>query len=161
MAISGHKSVQSLAVYQRTDQAKKLSMGKTLTECLTPKQKQKMILGPPEKEALPSPQELLQITQATENAVAVKENVMSENALVPFEPNFEEHDNIPDFDLLSAICDIEEPKEENKKDTLITQNSAIQPTVANTCTSNVVNQIPRSFFANCQIGTINVNIIKK
>ena len=160
MAISGHKSIQSLAVYQRTDQAKKMSMGRTLTECLTPKQNKKMILPPVEKEPLPAPEKLLEITGATENAVTLKENIMPQNTIVPFKANFEDHDDIPDFDLLSAICDIEDPQGENKNE-VTKNNSAIQPTVANTCTSNVVNQIPRSFFANCQIGTINVNIMKK
>ena len=78
----------------------------------------------------------------------MKENV---NALVPFEPNFE--DDIPDFDLLSAICDIEQAKEKEIPKT-------IQKT-HNMTTSNVINQIPKSFFANCQIGTINLNFVNK
>ena len=94
----------------------------------------------------------MQITGPAESAVSLKENVQPLNAIVPFEANFEDHDDLPDFDLLSAICDIEDAKQE--------ENKIITPNVA-TCTSNVVNKIPKSFFANCQIGTININFIKK
>ena len=152
MALSGHKSVQSLAVYQKTDETKKIQMGKLLAQCLTPKEHMKQILPPQEKDVLQAPESLLQLT---ESASTIKENVTNENAIILFNPNFEDHDEIPDFDLLSAICDIEEPKETNENENVVKPSLAIEPSVANTCTSNVVNQIPRSFFANCQIGTIN------
>ena len=154
MSVSGHKSVQSLAIYQKTDQKKKIEMGKALNGSLTPKQNIKKIMPPPERAALPAPENILQITGPAESAVTLKENVNPMNAMVPFEANFEDHDDIPDFDLLSAICDIENAKEEESAKPNMKQN------VAN-CTSNVVNKIPNSFFANCQIGSININFGKK
>ena len=138
ISISGHKSVQSLAVYQRTDQNKKLEMGKTLGDCLTPKQNMKKILPPPEKPALEAPPKLLEITMPSERALTPRENVIPENAIVPFEPTFD--DDIPDIDLLSAICDIEEGKENTSNNgTVMEKKLEIQTTVA-----NVVTQMPRN-----------------
>ena len=56
---------------------------------------------------------LLQKTGPTESAVTLKENITKKNIIVPFKANFEEYDNIPDFDLLSDICYTDESKEEN------------------------------------------------
>ena len=39
MSVSGHKKVQSLSVYQKTDEKKKVQMGKALCGSLTPKNK--------------------------------------------------------------------------------------------------------------------------
>jgi integrase len=36
MAVTGHKSVQSLSVYQRVHDEEKIQMGKTLSESLVP-----------------------------------------------------------------------------------------------------------------------------
>ena len=44
MAVTGHKSVQSLSVYQRVDDEEKLQMGKTLSESLVPTLKNQLAL---------------------------------------------------------------------------------------------------------------------
>ena len=148
MAISGHKSVQSLSIYQKTAQKEKLEMGNVLFQSVrkpedeilrpdTPK-----LAGIPAMKALPPiPNEMA----ATPISVPVedKENC---GEIVPYEPNFDE-DTVSDMDLLSAICGVEN----------VNQN-----TVATT-TSSMVNNFPRAMFSNCgnvTIGTINFNINK-
>ena len=146
MSVSGHKSIQSLAVYQKTDQKKKIKMGKTLFGSMS-KEPSNQLVAPPQKLALPAPN--IQVAIQSEHA-ATPQPVMNSHGIVHYEPNFE--DGIPDFDLLNAICEMEES---NTPQVPVTMSTS----VANT--SNVVNQIPRALFANCQIGTINLNIVKK
>ena len=134
-----------LAVYQKTDKHKKIQMGKAITGSLTPKQHQRAIMGGAQKKYLEGGHK----EELSQNALTPNDNVMQCNALVPFEPKF--NDDIPDFYLLSTICDFEKTEHEASK-TIETKT---------TTTSNVVNQIPKSFFANCQIGTINLNFVNK
>ena len=106
------------------------------------------------KPPLPHTPSTMQVSVLSEQAVTPKQNV--QDVIIPFEPTFDQDDGIADFDLLSAICDIEDAQNKENKIEIPAPAS-----VVNTCTSNVVNQIPKSFFANCSIGTININIIKK
>ena len=76
--------------------------------------------------------------------MANKENKAHE--IQPFEPNFND-DDVSDIDLLSALCGFEN------------QNVSVPLTVARTSTV-VSNTAPRSMFANCHIGTLNVTINK-
>ena len=61
MAVSGHKSVQSLAIYQKTDEKKKREMGDVLAQAMTApddqiqQKKFKSLPPPPERLALPAP----------------------------------------------------------------------------------------------------------
>ena len=86
----------------------------------------------------------------SELAVTPKSNVTS--AVVPFEADFPQENDISDINLLSALCGIDENINQNPV--------SVANTVANTMTtSNII--IPKSMFANCQIGTINFTITKK
>ena len=159
MSVSGHKSVQSLAIYQKTKDREKIQMGKALFQAMTRNEedidvnkKPKKIEGPREKPAIMPPQPFTSNTMATqaENAVTAytpqqnKENVSAQ--IVPFEPNFDQ-DDLSDTDILNAICGV-------------TEN--VTTTLSNTSnTSNVLNSIPKTMFANCQIGSININFGKK
>ena len=155
MSVSGHKSMQSLAIYQKTKDKKKIQMGKALFQSMTRNEDE--IDVTPNKKELPAPcknQAIMPAPQkkqtTTETAIAPytplqnKENVTAE--MVLFEPNFGE-DDLSDMDILSAICGVPE----------------ITTTVSNTSntTSNVLNTIPKAMFANCQIGSININFGKK
>ena len=71
-----------------------------------------------------------------------KENISV--GLVPFEPNFDDDDDLSDMDILSAICGV--PDE-------------VQTTISKM--SNVLTNIPKAMFANCQIGSINITFAKK
>ena len=144
MAVSGHKSLQSLAIYQKTDNKKKIQMGKKLTESV------KTSTNLPALPQAPSTMQLAIQSKPSEMAVTPKTNM--ENAVVPYEPSFNDDCDLPDFDLLSALAEFEE-----KNDANMVQNS-VSTTLANT---NVLNQIPKALFANCHIGTINLNIVKK
>ena len=154
MSVSGHKSVQSLAVYQKTDK-KKIKMGKTMFNSMTGKENelQKIEPGPQIKELPPAPStmQVVAIQNKSETAMTPQPNVASE--IIPFEPNFKE-DGIADIDLLSAICGVEANINSPAKPPVTLSNN-----VENT--SNVITQIPKSFFTKCHIGTINLNIIQK
>ena len=155
MAISGHKSVQSLAIYQKTKENEKIKMGKALFQSMTKSEdeininkNQKENEAPKKLLALPPPQPAKPImTIQSEEAVAPK-NIIEKNveaATVPFEANFEDED-ISDVDLLSALCGVSED---------------ISMTNAITNTRNVVNAVPKGMFANCHIGAINITINKQ
>ena len=148
MSVSGHKSVQSLATYQKTDNKKKIEMGKALFDSMN-KDTNKQLKAPQEKLALPAPESTKQLVVESEVAVTPRA-IMDAHAVIPYEPTFD--DDIPDFDLLNAICEMEQ---NNTPQIPVTMSAS----VANT--SHVVNQIPKALFANCHIGTINLNIVKK
>ena len=130
---------------------KKMEMGKALCgSMLKYQENNQFITAPPQKLALPSAPSTMEVAiQKTQSAVTPKENV--NDNIIPFQPDFKENDDIADFDLLHAICDIEEKEK--------IAEVPVTNTVANT--SNVFNQVPKSFFADCQIGTIDVNIVQK
>ena len=159
MSVSGHKSIQSLAIYQKTKESQKAKMGKALFQSMTVPENQITINGnqkeigkAADKKALPPPE--LQPQTTTERALVpfmpqiqdIKEgekipNVQAE--IVPFEPNFDDGNEISDIDLLSALCGVES-----------------NVSVTNT-TTVVTNPAPCAMFANCHIGTINFTINKK
>ena len=151
MSVSGHKSVQSLSVYQKMDEKKKIEMGEALTKSMKKQEQQAAIAAPPKQLAIEGiankSDQIMRIE--SEYAVTPKQNVST--AIVPFEAEFEQEGDIPDIDLLKAICDMED------MDTM--KNSTVKTTVANT--SNVFNQIPQSLFAHCKIGTVNLNLVQK
>ena len=156
MAVSGHKSVQSLAVYQKTKDTQKIQMGKALFQSMTREEEnidinQRKAIKPPAKlKQLPAPtykndnNNTMMAAQSERALIPVqqKENVLPE--ILPFEAEFD--NDISEIDLLSALCGVE-------------QNISTTTTVTNT--SNVVATAPRAMFANCHIGAININIAKK
>ena len=149
MSVSGHKSVQSLAIYQKTKHNQKVEMGKALFQSM--KVPEENIMEAKKKELPPpNPKKMIEsahvnddMAAQSELAVVPKSNVMP-NA-IPFEADFSEEHDIPDIDLLSALCGINE------------NPVSVANTVANT--SNVM--IPKSMFTNCQIGTINFTFNRK
>ena len=138
MSVTGHKSVQSLTIYQRVQEPKKLEMGNVLhTSLMTPD----ALLAVTAKDTNPNMRAIEQapapsnISKITKN----KDEQPKEDAIIPFEPNFDEHDDVPDFDLLSYIADIQNeelhPIEPKSKQT------------TNTLTSNTMNQRNSPMFA--------------
>ena len=153
MSVSGHKSVQSLAVYQKTDNKKKIKMGKTLSKSMMKENIPKQITGNIQNLPLPAPPPPKQVAIQSEQALVLKQNIMAENSIIPFEPTFDEDQDISDIDLLSALCEFED------KGPKINVPVTMSTSIGNT--SNVLNQTPRGLFANCQIGTINFNLVTK
>ena len=78
MAVTGHKSVQSLTVYQRTDIEEKIAMGHAMGKSLTPKNSAVLALPPPENSslfALPPPEctSIVPIMQECGGSAAISE----------------------------------------------------------------------------------------
>ena len=103
---------------------------------------------------IPKRRELLQSNmQALENMMnpclttTLQMNINTENAVVPFE---EQEQDIPDFDLVSILNDLES----NGK-----QNEANSVSVTTTRTS-VLNTVPKSMFSNGTIQNVTFNIGK-
>ena len=162
MSITGHKSVQSLTRYQRTQDLQKITMGNVMHQALTRQEEniivpRRAILMQNETPPFPqqgnvsfnitSPRRAMAPISFNEPIRPKKENVTNE--IVPFEANFKE-DSIPDFDLVSILNDVE--KEEKTKNTTKPNQTAM------VSTSQVVNNIPKSLFHNCTIQNITFNM---
>ena len=105
MLVSGHKSVQSLSVYQKTDEKKKIQMGQALGKSMKKQDSTPAIAPPKEKLAIEPGPSKFQVALQSKTAVMPKDNAPP--AIIPFIPNFQEDEDLADLDLLSAICDIE------------------------------------------------------
>ena len=168
MAVSGHKSVQSLTNYQHTQAKQKINMGKVLYQSITRKEED---MERPELQAkspikaieYPKQQSLNvnaepKIAMAPRNVVAVvpgKENIHASDAVVPFQPDFNE-DGLADFDLVDILNEFE--KNQNNQPA---QNSIENSKVASVnMTTSIVNHVPHAMFSNCNIQNITFNIQK-
>ena len=139
MSVTGHKSVQSLTVYQKTKGDQKMEMGDVLFQSMCKEgaiSRQKAVNPPPKQLALPPP-------------VADKENAI--DVIVPFNPTFEDQE-VPEFDLSSILNDITSGGNRQQP------TGVVQTT--NNNNNNILNNIPRSLFSNCHIGNINFQIQK-
>ena len=150
MSVSGHKSVQSLAIYQKTKDKEKKQMGHALFQSMTRSEDQidanrKKEISQPEKQALQAPPTVMaaQSESAVTLYVPPERNENINVPAIPFEANFDD-DGVSDIDLLSALCGVSE---------------TTSTTVSNT--SNMVNTAPRAMFVNCHIRAINITINKK
>ena len=150
MSVSGHKNVQSLTIYQKTQHKQKAKMGNILFQSMTKPEEEiqvdqpKKLTAPPTQQALPGPSNSMATNSEQALVPIVKQKDNATFDLIPFEPNFSE-DPVSDMDLLNALCGLE--------------NTNV--TVAITASTIATNTMPRAMFANCQIGTINFNITKK
>ena len=75
------------------------------------------------------------------------------DAVVPFDPNLQEDQQVPSFNILDLINSVIE--DENKEQP--TQMSGILST---TSTTNNINNVPRSMFSNCNIGNVIFKVNK-
>ena len=154
MSVSGHKSVESLAIYQRVHEDEKLMMGLCLNFCL---------LEDPSKfqRELQQKSPQLQIQEPSKPE-------QSETALVLYHPP--ESENSANFDLMQLITDTID--EVNDEDLVLAANEcegAIMP-MENKVVSKISNTTvmmkttPTPTFSNCTFGTItnlNIHIHKK
>ena len=91
----------------------------------------------------------IQYNEPLLTAVApVKPNENASKEIIPFEADMNLEQEVPDFDLMAIMDDIKK-QEKERNNTTVTST-----------TSNVVNNIPRSMFANCTIQNITFNINK-
>ena len=180
MSVSGHKSVDSLAVYERVQSDEKLMMGMCLTFTLLHPEEAIMIKNslevqekpketPPSK-ALPAPtvpeptplQEVQNVPQQQ------KEIIPLENAIAPYQPHHKVSDT-PDFDLMALIAEVENqeiPDEEmvlaaTQCEQSLTTPQSTSTTKALMKKTTTTNTAPT--FTGCtfgSIGTINIHIHK-
>ena len=103
MAVTGHKSVQSLAIYQKTQDKQKTAMGKVMHQSMMRKEEEIEI---PTRCQLAPPPQRLQLPPPPNPGTAIispSENVGAD--IVPFEADL----NVPDeptFDLQQLINDV-------------------------------------------------------
>ena len=146
--VSGHKSVQSRAIYQKTQENQKHEIGKVLFDSMTKKEEEIPLMAaievPHQLDALPSTANM----SAQNKTALVPHN--KNHDLIPLQPNFEGHDDVTNMDLLSALCGINE----NTDGTI----NSVTTTVTNTCNTSNFFTMPNSMLANCNVGTINVTI---
>ena len=180
MSITGHKSVESLSIYQRVKEDEKLMMGMCLTYSLFNKEKAKMIennIEMPQNAEVPAiitPQQDLNQVPPIQKLPALplppsqqKDLVPLENAVVPYQPPPKFSDS-PNFDLMALIDEAE--KEELSDQELLmaaTQcESVVTPEINNTMkTRTVMKKTPQPppTFSGCtfgSIGTLNIHIHK-
>lgn len=168
-SITGHRSMQSLAIYQHVSTDEKLMMGVTLNCALLapetipnaiqsegPKPKKKRIALPCATEAVapanndddppPPPPTMPMQAIAPANAVPVlDDNTSPEEAPVPIAE-----------DLFNLLSDLE--KQSAPPVPATTSNNQINNTQINVAKSPAA-KVP--FFNNCSIGTVNFQIIQK
>ena len=138
MSVSGHKSVQSLTNYQRTQPKQKIEMGHVLYQSMTRSEQE--ITRPSMKELPTTSMKSIKIPHSVvAPRTPVLQDICPENAVIPFEPNFDNENDIPDFDLMAMLHDFEE--EHDKK--------------------NVTGCAPGDSWArSCQVRTKNTNNIQ-
>ena len=153
MSITGHKSVQSLTRYQRTQDREKISMRNVMHQSLTKEEDQIVVpirgvnknqleIGFGNDVPVPLPQ--LAIAPVSKEII---EKPNSSDAIVPFQPQFDQ-DEVNDFDLVQILKEVEE----NEKLAI--------PTTTSMMASHVVNNIPKSLFHNCTIQNVTINMPK-
>ena len=155
MAVSGHKSVESLAIYQRVHEDEKLMMGLCLNYCLL----QVHSVTPPQNmpALLPVP---IQPAKAIENPPKPQP---SETAVVPYIQQSNDED--ANFDLLELLSNtIDEVNDEDLVLAATQCEEAMMPSttkvISNTSNTAVMKKsTPSTTFGNCKFGNItNLNI---
>ena len=96
MSITGHKSVQTLTNYQRTQDKKKIEMGVVIHQSMTREEDQINIASKPQIEPPPPVNAIEYPPQPSTMAVTPRQNVIQQKAIIPFEPNFDDQE--VDFD---------------------------------------------------------------
>ena len=127
MSITGHKSIQSLSIYQRVKEDEKMMMGISLMYSLLRPSDVARVIGEctphfeiasnpdtvnqptpilPELPSNATPQKLIPATITTPQEDNITVNT-SENALVPFNPqeNITKHNASPQIDILELLTD--------------------------------------------------------
>ena len=178
MSISGHKSLESLAIYQKVANDEKMMMGMSLTySLLHPHNIQRVVPKTPNAAiaptnilpALPSvPVPLQTAAVATVSsvdtskiAITPDEQKKSENAsdlssaLLPTGPD-------SDFNLSEILTEFEQMNDDNDLLIQATQQAECNNMLQTSSTSLIRRNPPQMpSFSNCKIGNININIYKQ
>ena len=180
MSVSGHKSVESLALYQRVHEDEKMMMGLCLTYSLMNPFNARRELDANQRAPTPQlpmlPPVSHQNSPQTPQPQPLKINPMStsENAMVPYNPIPQNNtsattNNSPKFDLMEILSDTLD--EVNDADLVMAASQCekalvpvtnIMTTSSNTAVMKRNN--PQTTFTNCtfgSIGTLNIHIHKE
>ena len=155
ISITGHKSVQSLTRYQKTQAKQKITMGNVMHQSMT--REEDLIVVPGRKKLenvrqAPALQYEIPQKSATTAIVPFKTNMEEQkenvnDVVVPFEADFNEQE-VPDFDLLEMLKEYDEPKKTERPPTTAMMNN------------QVLNNVPKSLFHNCNIQNVTFNMPK-
>ena len=166
MSVTGHKSVNSLAMYQRVKSDEKLMMGMSLAfNLLNPQEVyEKLNNGvnqaiAPALPALVTPQ---QNKIAISNASSIKETPTKNDQMQIVQiPDNDNSEVTPDFDLLDFINDASD-QEIVMAATQMERQYEKEFTLATTTTkTSIMTKSPKKsapMFNNCKIGSINIHI---
>ena len=167
MAITGHKSLNSLAIYQKVSTDEKLSMAYA-TAVYMHSENPYSIYGPPANNPQNAeiqqgqPLQLLNMNNNTSLVPRRQATATVTSNAVPQEENEDPFENaeIPDFDLNKMLEMIE--NEERQENTIAMTQTSGSTTTTSVMQRQIVNKsspkIP--IFNNCKIGNINI-IVKK
>ena len=156
MSMTGHKSVQSLTIYQRVQEKTKIKMGQVLGASLS-KDDDDLLK---QIENAPTPLQLQAPPPKNPSPVMAIEAPPPSNVnqeILPFEPNFEE-DTSNDIDWLKYLCEVEQQTKELPQ-FAASENKTVTPQT-DTKVSNTMMQRNSPMFAGCKIGNINITINK-
>ena len=178
MSITGHKSVDSLAIYQRIKSDEKLMMGMCLTLSLLRPEDASMIQNRTDspqvsKIALPAPAAPTSTNVLPSCHQNSKDLIPLENAITPYQPPVSA--DTTNLDLMALIADVQSeeiPDEELvlaatqcESEMLPTSQMLLPVTTTSTSATTVMRKItnPTPTFTNCTfgtIGTLNIHIHK-
>ena len=161
MSVTGHRSVNSLAVYQKVSDDEKLNMGIAMSHYLLsdvhPGMNQQRVQQGNLRPILPRPEPTRQPSATVSIAQEETKQQEKENQIVEYEPEDpllkEDFAQELNFDLSEYLKEIEE---ENMAVTQVEKNA----TVCTTYQRQMIKKSPKApLFSNCKIGSIgNINI---
>ena len=151
MSVTSHKSVQSLTIYQRVQDPKKIEMGNVLRTSLTTPD-QLLPIARKMQDSMSTTMKAIE-DAPTPSTVGKNQNQFEDQAkaIIPYEADFTQ-DNIPDFDLLTYISKMQHEE--------LNANVPKGKETTKTLMSNTMNQHNSLMFAGCKIGNINITIHK-
>ena len=177
MSVSVHKSVESLALYQRVNEDEKMMMGLCLTYSLmNPHNTRKAIEPVPQDQNVRMLPSTSTDTTPFSNETPVKQvqqPTPNENAVVPYNNYIQKNQApqpaaSPKFDLMELLSETLDDVKDEKLVMAATQyEQAPVPSMnimTNTSTSVIKRNNPTTTFTNCSsgsIGTLNIHIHKQ
>lgn len=172
MSVTGHKSMESLAIYQRVAEDEKLMMGMWLTYNLlhpnealalqTQNEPNQQEITPAEQPALPPlPTDLANLQMVPVNPA--NPTMSREQPIAQAGPS-QQAPPSPDFDLQALLQEFNDDDTINNEVVVAAQQVEHQYSIQRTAMVKKIasprrNQVPS--FSNCKIGTVNINIYKQ
>ena len=122
MSVTGHKSVESLAIYQKVNADEKLMMGLSLTYSLLHPEEVAKIRENQQINQNPTPAIATKSAPNESNTpqlalpapvIEEKENADDNNLIILYSPKLKNQEENMDFDLMALLADIENDKDDD------------------------------------------------